>query len=201
MFSERLKKLRVEKRITQLVLAELLGISQQAVGKWETGKATPDPLMLKKIADIFGVSSDYLLGRDVGCPKGWTAADETQIPVLEDVRAEYGALVLEAEHPFETANKSYLVDYFYLIIQDNSMEPYIHSGDLALVHKQSEVESGELAVVLVAGKSTGVRRVVKKNNAVILQPFHPSWEAQIFIGDELHDLQIIGRVVETKTKW
>ena len=62
MFSERLRALRKERKISQGALAAQLGISQQAVGKWETGRSTPDPRTLRRLADIFDVTTDYLLG-------------------------------------------------------------------------------------------------------------------------------------------
>ena len=45
-------------------LATAISMSQQAVAKWESGGASPDPDMLSKIADYFNVSTDYLLGRE-----------------------------------------------------------------------------------------------------------------------------------------
>lgn len=63
MFGERLKELREDKQMPQRLLAKKLGVTQQAVGKWETGKAEPDMATIDKLADIFGVSADYLLGR------------------------------------------------------------------------------------------------------------------------------------------
>ena len=62
MFSDRLRQLRKQHKISQDALAKELFVSQQAIGKWENDKATPNPEMLVKIADIFDVSIDYLLG-------------------------------------------------------------------------------------------------------------------------------------------
>lgn len=92
-------------------------------------------------------------------------------------------------------------EYFYLVVSGDSMEPRISSGDLALVHRQPDVESGELAVVLVDGEEGTLKRVVKRDGAVILQPFNQSYQPQIFMGEELSQLTIVGKVVETKTKW
>ena len=78
---------------------------------------------------------------------------------------------------------------------------HLHSGDLALVHRQPDVASGELAVVLVAGEEGTLKRVIKKDGAVILQPFNQAYQPQVFIGEELEQLVIIGKVVETKTRW
>ena len=61
-FSVQLQKLRKEKGITQDVLASYLGVSPQAVSKWENG-SYPDGDLLPQIADFFGVSIDHLYGR------------------------------------------------------------------------------------------------------------------------------------------
>ena len=53
--------LRKLKGLTQAQLAEKLGISAQAVSKWESGLSCPDIMMLVPLADIFGVSTDMLL--------------------------------------------------------------------------------------------------------------------------------------------
>lgn len=62
MFSKRLKELRFKHNISQKQLAEKLGVSQQSVAKWEKGDSTPKPSAISEIANIFSVSSDYLLG-------------------------------------------------------------------------------------------------------------------------------------------
>ncbi len=64
MIGARLKKLREEKGETQAQLAEFLNVSQQAVGKWELDKASPDDKILIKIANHYGATTDYLLGYD-----------------------------------------------------------------------------------------------------------------------------------------
>lgn len=64
MFSQRLKKLRVEHSMSQKELAQRLQFSQQAVTKWENDVASPDPDTLCKIAALFQVSVDYLIGND-----------------------------------------------------------------------------------------------------------------------------------------
>ena len=57
----RIAKLRNENNITQLELAEKLGVTDRAVSKWETGGSFPDITLLPQIADIFNVNVDYLL--------------------------------------------------------------------------------------------------------------------------------------------
>lgn len=62
-FASIIKKLREENHLSQKDLADYLGITRQAVASYELSKRQPDYEILRKIADFFGVSIDYLLGR------------------------------------------------------------------------------------------------------------------------------------------
>ena len=57
-----IRSLRVEKNLTQTELAALLFTSQDTISLWERGKSLPDIKSLIKMTEIFGVTSDYLLG-------------------------------------------------------------------------------------------------------------------------------------------
>ena len=59
----RLKQLRTERGMSQVRLAMELSVSQHTVSRYETGEREADYAMLIRIADLFGVSVDYLLGR------------------------------------------------------------------------------------------------------------------------------------------
>jgi transcriptional regulator with XRE-family HTH domain len=75
--SEKILLLRKQKGFSQEQLAERLGISRQAVSKWESGQAVPDIDKIINISDLFNVSTDYLLKdktetieeRTMSCPK------------------------------------------------------------------------------------------------------------------------------------
>lgn len=72
----RIAELRHVNNITQLELAEKLGVTDRAVSKWETGGSYPDIFLLPKIADIFNVSVDYLLrGKPVVKQKFYLGCD------------------------------------------------------------------------------------------------------------------------------
>ncbi len=205
MFASRLKELRQAKNISQTALAAVLGVSQQAVGKWEGRRSSPDPDTVAEIANYFGVSADFLLG----CSDLRRPATQLQVapiaapivPIIGTVRAGYGALAFEEDCGTSVADVSHPEDYFYLMVRGESMEPHIREGDLALVRRQPDVNSGELAVVVVGEEEGTLKKVIKKSGTVILQPFNPDYPALIFTGHDLQQLQIVGRVVETKTTW
>ena len=60
--SQNIKKYRLEKELTQEQLANLLGVSAQAVSKWETSETYPDGALLVPLAGALGVSLDVLFG-------------------------------------------------------------------------------------------------------------------------------------------
>ena len=59
----RIKDLREDRDMRQSDLARETGIDQRTISNYETGKTAPDAYALVKLADFFGVSIDYLLGR------------------------------------------------------------------------------------------------------------------------------------------
>lgn len=65
MFSAQLRKYRLAAGLSQKELAGKLFVSQQAVARWETDKATPNPETVVKLAEIFGVTTDELLGKEI----------------------------------------------------------------------------------------------------------------------------------------
>ena len=63
MFSDILKELRADNKHTQADLAKRLGVSKSTVSNWEQNKNEPSFDMLCKICDLYGATTDYLLGR------------------------------------------------------------------------------------------------------------------------------------------
>ncbi len=63
-FGRRLQQLRERRRISRRVLAELCGLSQNAVGRYERGERSPSTRTVVLLADFFGVTTDWLLGRE-----------------------------------------------------------------------------------------------------------------------------------------
>ena len=78
MITDRLKNLRADKRFSQKELADRLGVSQQTVASWETGRTEPSNGFLNDIANFFGVSTDYLLGNEQPAPPP-LADDESRL--------------------------------------------------------------------------------------------------------------------------
>ena len=62
--NERIKQLRLAYKLNQVEFGRKLGVTKQCVSNWENNNIQPSVEMLMKIADLFSVTTDYLLGRD-----------------------------------------------------------------------------------------------------------------------------------------
>lgn len=82
MLGLRLKKVRKEKKITQEEISNFLGVKRQTYSAYERGVSVPDSLTLKKLADYFGVSTDYFFMDESAPPMGATTAQEQKLLLL-----------------------------------------------------------------------------------------------------------------------
>ncbi|MEG0019599.1 MAG: XRE family transcriptional regulator [Oscillospiraceae bacterium] len=207
MFGKQIKILRKSLNLSQTTLANELRVTQQAVGKWETGKSVPDSATLKQIAEYFCVTVDYLLEHEDSRTDRFSPAQHFSntmgvgIPIIGTVKAGYDAVAYNEDYGCEYLGVSNPDEYFYLVVRGDSMEPRIKDGDLALVHKQPTLNSGELGVVVFGDNEGTLKKYIKKDNTIILQPFNPDYESKVISGEELEHVYIAGKVVETKTKW
>ena len=78
--------------MTQEDLAKVLGITRDSISLWEIGKRIPDTQYIIKLADFFGVSTDYLLGRSDDFGNIVLPANSPTVPALSDDEAELVAL-------------------------------------------------------------------------------------------------------------
>ena len=68
-FKNKIRKCRINKNMSQRELAEYMGYeSQSTISMWESGTRMPNIVDLKKLADCFGVSTDYLLNSENSVP-------------------------------------------------------------------------------------------------------------------------------------
>ena len=109
MFAQRLKQLRAENQMTQVQLAEKLGVSKGTVAMWETDKRSPSFEMLAEMTNLFDRRMDYILGYsdDASSPKPtaeemnqmelWAAEDCFHETIMAYLRLdEYGKNAVEA---------------------------------------------------------------------------------------------------------
>ena len=187
---------------SQKDLASQLFVTQQAVGKWERGEATPNPGTVLKIAKILGITTDQLLG-DTATP---ASTGGTWVPVLGDVAAGIPIEAVENIVDYEEIDSSMAStgEFFGLRIKGSSMEPRIRDGDVVIVRRQEDAETSDTAVILVNGDSATVKRIKKEpDGSLWLLPNNPAYDPQHYSPAEIATLpvRIIGKVVELRGKF
>ncbi len=168
MFAERLKEARKAKRYSQAEVSRMLGVTQQAVGKWETGRSTPDPQTVARLAEILDTPTDVLLGLRKGAGRVsllWAAMRSAVIPSLRSrlwARCAPGTVrwPFEEDYGKEYACVKDPENYFFLVVKGDSMEPRISDGDLALVHRQNTLDNGDLGVLVYGSDGEGTLKKV-----------------------------------------
>lgn len=205
-FGGRLKQLREEAQLTQLDLANKLSLVPSTVSQYESNRRAPDTNTVQRIADLFQVTTDYLLGRSdfrSRLPANITPVDINKlvkIPVIGRIQAGEPILCVENIIDYEYVQEESVKngEYFYLKVAGDSMVgARIHEGDLVLVRGQSDVDNGEIAVVLVDEENATLKRVYKSNGHLILQSENPKYSPRIITSG---DVKIIGKIVEVKFK-
>ena len=82
---EKIKRLRFEKKWSQDVLAEKIGVGRQYISRYETGRVLPSADTLRKLAEIFEVSVDYLLNNETNNLAGLGLKDKKLLDLFTEV--------------------------------------------------------------------------------------------------------------------
>lgn len=99
LFAERLKQLRKEQNISQETLSHEIFVSQESISAYELGKHFPTLDILIKLSDYFGVSMDYLMGRDDHRFKSddcsWDSSEESIVANYRKLNAAHKMLLMK----------------------------------------------------------------------------------------------------------
>ena len=131
---------------------------------------------------------------------------EYGIPIVGVVRAGIGGAAHENIEGYESVSKSDLnghdtSEYFWLRVKGDSMEPELYEGDLVLVHKQTSVDSGTLAVVLVddIADSEGLVKIIHYGKDWIeLVSNNENYPPRRFEQQDVLRIYVVGAVVQSK---
>ncbi len=149
---ELIKKLRVEKGLTQEQLGNLLGIQKSAVAKYENGRVENIKRMtIKKMSEIFDVSPLVFLENEY---EDVRKTSTITVPIYSNLSCGKGLLTEERpiDHIALPPSMMFSGKAFGNIAQGDSMEPTINSGDLIIFQETPEVESGQIGSFSLNGE-------------------------------------------------
>lgn len=138
MFPERLKQLRKEKGLTQVTLADTLGVSKGTVAMWETGKRMPGFEMLTRLSELFDKRIDYIIG---------SSEDHRSAALTEEEVAQLDEWAVEEDYE-DMMRKYVLLDDYGKRAVDSVLRTEFNRAQ-----EQGTLNSGQSISVSVRSKS------------------------------------------------
>lgn len=209
----RIKELREKHGMSQVDLADKISVSKQTLYKYENGIITNIPSdKIESIAKILRASPSYIMGWDNAeasagddcfanlkeIPNNIVPISAVKVPLIGEIAC---GEPIEADEEIE-----YYVEPgapihcdFALKAKGDSMEGVnlkIHDGDIVFVRKQSTVENGEIAVVIIDNDAT-LKRVYyyPDDKKLVLQAENSKYAPFVYVGPELETVHILGKAV------
>ncbi len=196
----RLRELRKNANLSMKDLAKILNLSESTISLYERNLHQPEFATLKKIADYFNVSIDYLLGRSNAEKPAEPETEEVVfMPIIARITAGFGKTP-EIEYNGEKLPiPKYMVkgdtgNYFILQVQGDSMYPNYLDGDNVLMEKSEFADCGEIVAVMIDAEEATLKRIEydEKKSFIKLVPLNPNYPPRTFTGEAMNSVRIIG---------
>ena len=210
---EIIKNYRLSKGISQRDFAKLVNCSNSYIAMLEKNinyktkkNISPTIEIVNNIAQAMGYNlDDFLKLLDDNQPIIVNTKKSTTIIVYGTIPAGIPIEMIEDIIDTEEITEDMLrgdKEYFGLKIKGDSMYPEYLNGDIIILEKVADAESGSDCVVMVNGNEGTFKRIYKTESGLILQPLNSSYEPLNFTKEDLERLpvKIIGKVVELRRK-
>lgn len=200
---ENIKQARMKAQISQDELAKRLGYkSRSTIAKIESGENDLTQKKVAAFAKALNVSIDFLMDGN----GNENNSQGVRIPVLGRIVAGIPLEAIEEIEDYEEIPRKMAArgEFFALRIKGRSMEPKLTEGDIVIVRKQEDVDSGDTAIVLVNGDEATVKQIKKTETGIMLIGFNVEvYQPHFYSNEQIEALpvRIIGKVVESRHKW
>lgn len=199
---ENIKQARMKAQISQDELAKRLGYkSRSTIAKIESGENDLTQKKVAAFAKALNVSIDFLMDGN----RNENNSQGTRIPVLGTIVAGIPITAVENIIDYEEISQEMAKtgEYFALVVKGSSMEPKIYESDVVIVKKQSTVDNGDIAIVLVNGNEATIKQIQRSQSGITLVGFNVAvYPPHIYTNEEIEDLpvNVIGKAVEVRRK-
>lgn len=195
---KRIKETMERNGISFLEMEKRTGYSRVTLSRYCNGETKIPLSRLATIANALYVSQEYLLGIGTVHTVEQTN-DVLTYNVVGSVRCGYGSAPVENyDGDSVSILKSQIRNYpqdecFVMRAYGESMMPFIEEGDLLLIHKQVECDSGDISLVSVNGEECTLKKIHKGDGFVELIPFNEEFPSVVYRGKALAAIQICGK--------
>lgn len=199
-FGNRIKKLRIENNLTQEELGKKLNVGKSTVANYESGYSEPEGEKISKLASIFNVSIDYLLGNN--------NENSTSNLHIDTYIAQQGTLLKKENSGyfiFDFSENTILnqdKEYFAFKSQDDSMLPLLGKGDIAIIEKIDTYENGNTCLISLDNKLILIRKIIEFNDYIELHTAFPYSQPIKITNEEkeARNFTILGKVIKAENQ-
>ena len=212
--AQNIKRCMKTKGISRKELCNRLGFAYSTVTDWLNAEKYPRIDKIELMANFFGVNKSELIEphclsqrqkEPISAP---FRKNTTRIPVLGRVAAGIPIEAIEDIIDYEELDTSLpqfrTGTFFGLVIRGHSMTPTLRDKDVIIVRQQEDIDSGDIAVVLVGNEDATVKEVKKGVQGITLIGHNPSVYTPTFYSNkEIQTLpvRILGKVVELRRRF
>lgn len=199
-----INKRRLELGLTLEEVGTFVGVSKSTVKKWEDGFISNMKRdKIAKLAKVLKMNPVTFITGDEDLEKSnLSAIHDTNIymrPVYNSVAAGFGTVadnIVVDYMPTYISCPSEQELYIWVNVSGDSMSPLIDDGSKILIKKQTSVDSGQIAVVLIDNENAVVKKVMYGDDWIELQSVNPYYPPRRFEGADVQRIQILGLVKE-----
>lgn len=195
---------RTELKLTLEQVGQAVGVGKSTVKKWEDGyisnmRRDKIALLAKvlKMNPVSFITGEFKEEEDQAIPLPQT--NVFMRPVYDSISAGFGVVAQDVPveyMPTYITCPSEQDKYIWINVHGDSMSPLIDDGSKILVKKQSSVDSGQIAAVLVDDEEAVVKKVLYNDNTVELHSVNPYYPPRVFKNNDVTRVQILGLVKE-----
>ena len=200
---DRIRQVRQEQDVTQQELADYIGVSKQAVYKYENNIVTNIPTdKVDAIAKRLKVSPAFLMGweeqpepKKPPIPPGFEPKPKMKkIPLIGSIACGEPITAEQNIEKMVDVPENIRCDFSLTCHGDSMVDAGIHDKDVVYIRIQPEVENGEIAAVRIDGEAT-LKRVYYNPGTLTLMPANPAYAPMIYTGPQLEEVHIEGKAV------
>lgn len=195
---DRIHELRKERGLTLEYIGKYVGVAKSTVRKWENGDIEAIRSdNVKKLADLFGTTIEYLIDGVTGnvTYKNVEPMPDTHlVPIIGGIACGHPIQADEDVEGYAEVDRRVKADFALRCVGDSMINAHIFDGDLVFIRKQPDVDSGEIAAVVIDGEAT-LKRVYKYPNRIELRPENPLFPVMQFEGIDLETIHILGKAI------
>lgn len=192
-----LKSRRKDLGLTLAQIADMMGVSEATVQRWESGNIKSVRYdKISKLAEVLKVSPASIMGWDLSS----SLPDNIQPMPTFHMVPRIGRIAcgepITAEQNIEDYDPvpDFIKADFTLVCKGDSMiNARIFDGDIVCISQSSEVHSGDIAAVLVDSEEATLKRVRLFEDHIILEPENPTYRPFSFWGEDMNKVRIIGK--------